>query len=139
LPDISAAEKELARSMTLQGQIWTEAVSATREPGWAPAAIILLPALNQMIDITTTRPMATKVHPPPIVFVMLVALALVSALLAGHGMAGGEDRSWLHILGFAAIIATTVYVIVDIEYPRLGFIRVDAVDQVLSELRQSMK
>jgi hypothetical protein len=139
LPDISAAEKELARSMKLQGQIWIEAVSATRDSGWAPAAMLLLPALNQMIDITTTRTMATKVHPPRIVFVMLVALALVSALLAGHGMAGGEDRSWLHILGFAAIIATTVYVIVDVEYPRIGLIRVDAVDQVLSELRQSMK
>jgi hypothetical protein len=32
-----------------------------------------------------------------------------------------------------------VFVIVDMEYPRLGFIRVDNFDQVLVDLRQSMK
>lgn len=139
LPDIQAAETELARSAKLQGQIWAEAISVVRESGSTPAAMLLLPALNQMIDITTTRKMATKVHPPLIVFLMLGALALVSALLAGHGMAGGRDRSWMHVLGFATIIAATLYVIVDMEYPRAGLIRVDAVDQVLRDLRQSMK
>jgi hypothetical protein len=37
------------------------------------------------------------------------------------------------------VIAVTVYVTLDIEYPRLGFIRVDAFDQALVELRESMK
>jgi hypothetical protein len=43
------------------------------------------------------------------------------------------------MVGFAAAMALAVYVILDIEYPRLGLIRVDAVDQVLVELRESMK
>jgi hypothetical protein len=85
--------------------------------------------LNQMIDITTTRAMATLMHPPLVVFFMLGALALVSALLAGYSMAASGPRSWVHVLGFATVIAATVYVIVDMEYPRFGMIRVDAVDQ----------
>ena len=36
-------------------------------------------------------------------------------------------------------MAVTVYVILDLEYPRLGLIRVDAVDQVLVDLQDSMK
>jgi len=36
---------------------------------------------------------------------------------------------------FAFIIAITVYVILDIEYPRLGLIRVDAFDQALVDVR----
>jgi hypothetical protein len=43
----------------------------------------------------------------------------------------------VHRLAFAIILAATAYVMVDIEYPRLGLIRVDAVDQVLVDLRQS--
>ena len=43
------------------------------------------------------------------------------------------------MVGFAAVMALAVYVILDIEFPRLGLIRVDAVDQVLVELRESMK
>jgi len=72
-------------------------------------------------------------------FFMLGVLALVSSLLAGHAMAGGQTRSWIHMLGFALIMATTVYVVLDLKFPRLGIIRMDAFDQVLVELGQSMK
>jgi hypothetical protein len=44
-----------------------------------------------------------------------------------------------HMLGFAIILAITVYVILDYEYPRTGFfINLDAADHWLVELRQSM-
>lgn len=138
LPDLQAAEAELARATELQGEIWTQAVAACREAA-QPASMLVLPALNQMIDITTTRTMATQMHPPMIIFVMLAALALASAVLAGYGMAASQTRSWVHILEFAAIMAVTVYIIVDLEHPRLGLIRVDAFDQVLVDLRNSMK
>ena len=91
-----------------------------------------------MIDISTTRLMSTRIHPPTIVYFMLGTVSLVAALLAGYGMASSKGRSWIHIVSFAAIIAATVFVILDLEYPRLGLIRVDAADEVLMELRRSM-
>jgi hypothetical protein len=139
LPDLQAAETELARSLKLQGEIWTTAVAACRESGSSPAHMLLLPALNQMIDITTTRTEVTKIHPPVIIFFMLAILSLASALLAGYSMAGGKSRSWIHITVFSAVMAITVYVIIDIEYPRFGIIRVSGADRVLEELRESMK
>jgi hypothetical protein len=42
-------------------------------------------------------------------------------------------------LQFRRRIAVAVFVILDIEYPRAGLIRVDTFDQVLVELRQSMR
>ncbi len=140
LPDLEAAKVELARSTQLQGDIWSQAVAAGRLEGAPPATmILLLPALNQMIDITTTRTMATQMHPPVVIFVLLFGLALASALLAGYGMAGGKSRNWIHMLGFAAVMAVATNVILDIEYPRLGLIRVDAFDQVLVDVRDSMQ
>lgn len=140
LPDIAAVKAELARSTQLQGEIWTQAVAAGRLEGTPPpATMLLLPALNEMIDITTTRTMVAQLHPPLAIYEMLVGLALVSALLAGYGMAGGKSRSWLHIIGFAAVMAVAVYLIIDLEFPRLGLVRIDAFDQALVELRASMK
>ena len=139
LPDIAAAKESLAKANELQTQIWRQAVAATRAKGAPPAApMLLLPALNAMIDIATTRTMAVQMHPPTIVFVMLFGLALAVSLLAGYGMTGSKVRSRFHILGFALVIAFAVYVILDIEYPRLGLIRVDAFDQALVDLRESM-
>jgi hypothetical protein len=139
LPDMEAAKQELARSTKLQGQIWEQAVAACREANYQPATMLLLPAMNAMIDITTTRTMAAQTHPPTVIFVMLCGMALAASLLAGYGMAGAKSRVWLHKLVFAGTLAIVVYVIVDLEYPRLGLIRVEAFDQTLVELRQSMK
>ena len=50
-----------------------------------------------------------------------------------------RDAPGLHILGFAIVTASTVYVIMDLEHPRFGLIRVSAADQELIELRASMK
>ena len=132
-------KKTLAKANELQGEIWRQAVVASRAEGAPLAApILLLPALNAMIDITTTRTMASQMHPPTVVFVMLFGLALAASLLAGYGMTGSKVRSWFHMLGFALVMAFAVYVILDIEYPRFGFIRVDAFDQALVDLRESM-
>lgn len=92
-----------------------------------------------MIDIVTTRLMAARTHPPLVVFGLMFGLALLCALLAGYGMAGNERRSWLHLNAFAIITVISVHIVLDIEYPRAGFIRLDQYDQVLAELRQSMK
>jgi hypothetical protein len=132
LPDVAAAREALARSSALQGEIWSAAVDAVRgQPQ--------LPAINAMIDITTTRTVALQTHPPALIYGMLGLIALACALLAGHGMAGARSRSWVHVLGFAAILTLTVYVILDLEHPRVGLIRIDAVDQVLVDVRQSMR
>jgi hypothetical protein len=36
-------------------------------------------------------------------------------------------------------VALTVYVIVDVEYPRLGLVRIDGIDRVLIDVREGMK
>jgi hypothetical protein len=138
LHDMTAAREELSRSAGLQQEIWTQAVAACRAEASPATTSLVLSALNAMIDITTTRTMATQMHPPPVVFVMLCGLALASSLLAGFGMAAGKARSWLHMIGFAVVMALAVYVILDLEFPRLGLIRVDAFDQLLVELRRNM-
>jgi len=140
LPDLDAAHAELARSQQLQADIWAQAVAAARLPDGRPAAeMLLVPALNQMFDLATVRVSATQMHPPTIIYVMLFGLALASALLAGYQSAGHEGYDWVHAIGFAAIVAFTVYVILDVEYPRLGWVRLDAIDQVLANVRAGMK
>lgn len=72
-------------------------------------------------------------------FVLLFGLALGSSLVAGYEMSGSTRRNWTHMIMLAAMTAFTVYIILDLEYPRAGMIRVDAADQVLIELQESMK
>jgi hypothetical protein len=140
LPDWDASQMALARSRSLQDQIWPMAVKACQGSGSVPTTTLLLNALNEMFDIATLRnTVAMEMHPPLIIFLMLFSLALISAGLAGFTAAGAVGRrNWVPVLAFAFITAGTVYAILDIEYPRMGLIRVDSVDRVMIDLRNSM-
>lgn len=136
--DPAAALQARAESLGLANQLWVEAVAAVLDRGIPQVGTLVLPALNEMFDIATVRTEATQMHPPMAIYAMLYALTLVSALLAGFAMAGGKRRSWLHMLGFSLVMAASVYIILDLEFPRRGLIRTDGFDGVLVDLRKSM-
>jgi len=137
MPDVEAAKQHLASSNRMQQEIWARGVAESADS--QSARMLLLPALNEMIDITTKRTMAAQAHPPLVVFGLLFVFALCAALLAGSAMARPQSRHWLHSMTFAFALAGSVYVIVDMEFPRVGLIRIDAFDEVLVELRRSME
>lgn len=137
--DAARTKAGLARSAVLQEEIWSESVAASRMEGVpTSSAMLVVPALNAMFDIATSRTLATERHPPKAIFIMLFALALTAATLAGYEMAGRKAWSLIHMLGFSVVIAAAVFVIINLEYPRRGLIRVDTFDHALVDLRRSM-
>jgi hypothetical protein len=139
LPDMDAAKIEMAKTKRIQNEIWAKSVAATQLRDSHPdAGKLLLPSLNSMIEITTTRGMALQTHPPTIIFGLLFSLGLICALLAGYRMASGRHRSWLHVLSFSIMTVVIVYVIIDVEYPRAGLIRLHAFDQMIVDVRNGM-
>jgi hypothetical protein len=139
LPDVSAAERELAHAGQLQQEIWSKAVGAGLADSTQNVARLLLPALNDMIDVTTSRTIALHTHLPPLIFGLSIVVALLSGLLAGYDIAKRKRRSWFHGLLYAVVIALTVYTFLDLDYPRFGLIRLKAADNALVQLRDSIR
>jgi hypothetical protein len=137
-PDLAAASAEMLHTNELQGTLWSRSVVVGGQPGGEPVQRALMPALNAMFDVATTRNRALYTHTSPVITGFLLVVILLSALLAGQGMSAGKRRL-SHFLLFATVTATTMYLIFDLEYPRFGLIRVDADDQVLHDLRGSMR
>jgi hypothetical protein len=138
IQDGDAEMRGFARATELQHEIWQRAVAECLKPEGERARLLLLPALNAMIDITTTRTVAMLTHPPAVVYVLLVGLLLASSLMSGLAMATSPHRHFVRMACFALAMSVGVYVIFDLEFPRLGLIRIDAIDQVLRDLRASM-
>ncbi len=91
-----------------------------------------------MFDITATRLNAFNMHPPSVIFLLLFILSGGSAFLAGFGMSA-PTRSWFYTIAFALAVTLTVYATMEIEYPTQGLIRLTNTDQILINLRDSMK
>lgn len=122
-----------------RNDIWSMAVAASLTPRGEPARVLLIPSLNEMFGNIETERLARRIHPPAAVFVILAALALLSSLFGGYAIAAAPTRSWLYMLGFATTISLAMWATLELEYPRMGVIRVDAMDHALVELRASMK
>lgn len=120
-----------------QTELWSRAVAASTSPSTAVSALFLS-GMNDMFGAVDEERMARRIHPPSIVFAMLGIAALATALFAGYGLASGVTRNWIYMIGVAATIAIATYVIIELEYPRLGLIRLNAMDQALVDLRATM-
>jgi hypothetical protein len=123
----------------LQHEIWEHTLVAVASPGASPdAAKLLIPALNEMFDITVTRQTAFNMHPPTPVFLLLFVFTCASAFLAGYS-SQSQVRNWVYMIVLSLSITFTVYATLEIEYPRQGLIRFTELDRSLITLRDSMK
>lgn len=139
MPDAGAAEQEMGRAVGIQQKLWSRAVKACQGNVAPSVAMLVLPAMNAMIDVTTSRRVALYTQLPSLILAILMVVTLLSGLLAGFAMAKRRGRSWLHMFVYALVIATTIYAVIDLDSPRTGFIRLDVADNALTELRESIR
>ena len=121
-----------------QDELWRRAVAACLAPQGEAARMLLLPELNDLFDGVDRERMARAIHPPKIIWVMLAVTAIAAALFTGYGFSGSA-RNWLYIAGFAASVSISTYVIVELEFPRLGFTRLSNINRPMIDARASLK
>ncbi len=133
MADPDAAYREGAE---IQTRIWQAAVSACDPAVPSPRAMLVLPALNEMFDAASARHVATKAHSPWVIMAMLVLLSILSAYMAGRTVARIRTTFWQRSI-YALVLTITLLVIADLDYPRLGLIRLDYSDELVTGLQLS--
>ncbi len=137
--DREAVDQIMAYLGKLQDEIWKLAEPAASRDGRSQVAILVLPALNEMFDLTASRYAVSRFHVSLVILWFLIFLSLLASLLVGYAMAAAKHRNWLHIILFALLISLTLYIIFDFEYPRHGLIRLNQADLIYLELRGAMQ
>ncbi|MFJ1267138.1 hypothetical protein ACD661_01045 [Legionella lytica] len=138
IPNMAEVNRYLDKSHAYQNKLWSDAALFCSGTKSNYPCMLIMPALNQVFDIENTRLKNTLLHPPIYIFVLLVGVALVATFFIGNNLGYSKDISMIHIIFYALVISLVIFSIVDIEYPRLGFIRVDSFDSVLIDLRASL-
>ena len=122
-----------------KNSLWNAVVATCPKSAYQPACSLALPALNSVFEVARMRAGAAEKHPPQIIYVMLFGLGLGCSLLAGFGMSASSARSWVHMLLFAGTLTIALYIVTDMEYPRLGLIRIEAFDHFLADAYEQMQ
>lgn len=138
MTDRDAALSQLNRATTLREELWKMGIESTK--GSSPAVIsLVLSSLNTMTDLSNDSFTLAQTHLPGLIQILLVVLPVICAVLAGFEASQLKARFWLPLLLFALAASLTVMVIFDLDYPRVGLVRLDAHDQVLTNLQVRMQ
>jgi hypothetical protein len=118
----------------LSKKIWSSVAAYAKKDNITTRTSELIPALNAMIDITTTRRAAGEATVPDSIMYFLFILCFCAAFLLGYDNKYKID--WIVVTGFALMLSITVYTIIDLDRPRSGLINMDAPNEKIIELRE---
>jgi hypothetical protein len=120
----------------LQPELWSRVTAfAARDQRSVPAGL-LLETTNQMIDLEATRWAYFWGHVPRSVISVNVFVAMLAATLLGYGFGLVGRRQIISILMLALSISAVLTVIVDLDRPWQGYIRVS--QQPMIDLQQQL-
>ena len=127
----------LGESEELQRQAWSRASELARsDPRSLPAAL-LLQSLNEVIDVHGKRLAMGRNHIPTLVLLTLIFVATVTMAWVGACIGLSARRGGRLALVLALVISSVVAVIVDLDAPRSGLIRVG--QSTLADLQRSFR
>ncbi|MEH6583513.1 MAG: hypothetical protein V7754_16370 [Halioglobus sp.] len=129
------------RQLKAQAPLWPITEMIVNKSGRGPVEVALMASINDVIDMHTIRISAVVDRLPTVVLVMLVFIASAALTITGFnaGLSGVIVRGRLTL--FALVLSSVMYVIVDFDRPRDGFIRVSEASMLalVSGMEQKLK
>ena len=132
--DEGRIKNALSKADSLSGLCWKRAASLSRGPANTIASMQMIPALNAMIDIVSTREAGRRSVMPRLILDVLLALTMASSFLAGYGSKAHERRGVL-VVAFALMTTLALYLVIDLDRPRQGYINLNSAEQQMIDLR----
>lgn len=111
-------------SEALQRKMWVQAIRAARRDPHSTIIPLFVTALNDTINLSIEERTVLTNHIPDVVIVWLLAIALIAAGMMGYGYGKEKRRAAIFQAIFAAMIALVFGLILDLDRPQRGIIRV---------------
>jgi hypothetical protein len=140
IPHTSLVNQDLWQAIDIQHHIWKTVTSAMRDnPNSSAEMQLVIPVMTKMFDMFHYGINMTLVHPPFIVFILLLSLAALGGFLVGYNTAENQQKHSVHTICYVLLTAFTLYLIINLEFPRVGFVQFNSFDRMLIDVRDDMQ
>jgi len=136
--DEEKIKQELVKAGEISDKIWKRVALHSQKPNTLAVTAQMIPAVNSMIDIVTTRDAGRISRVPRLVLWVLLALVLISSFVLGSDY-NGKKRNKILIFSYALAMTLTLNLITELDRPREGLINLNAVEQKMRNLREIVK
>ncbi|HEY2534005.1 MAG TPA: hypothetical protein VGJ20_39800 [Xanthobacteraceae bacterium] len=115
-------EPLLAKVGGLHERMWSSAINATENN--APLMAVVLPPINEVIDLHTTHLAMARRHLPVPIMAVLLATAAIGVGMIGFGNGRVGRRFSVLDTVYGVVLAAALWMIIDLDYQGFGIIRV---------------
>ncbi len=127
----------IKESKQVQTQLWTHAAALADANLKNPDIVSLfVDSLNETIDLQTKRVTVALYHIPEAIWIVLIALSIVSMAIVGYHFALSGRASWLVIVGLALSFSMVIVLIADLDRVTSGWLSID--NQPMIELQSDL-
>jgi hypothetical protein len=113
---------------SLQLQIWRKVSELAKHDPQSNTAALLLNSIDHMIDFYIKREISMANHVPEVILFLLFFASALTLLLLGYGLGLEKSHNFFPIAILTLLILLVTDVIIDLDRPRDGFIRVSLND-----------
>ena len=116
--------------------LWARAMQQSKLANMLIPSNQMIPALNAMFDIATTREVILKARVPDMIVWMLFILALTISFIGGFTSSSIRHKDWIIVAGFALLSSMIIYITLDLGRPMRGIIKAEMGQQAILDLRK---
>ena len=127
-------QKELAKGEEISGRIWKTVTAYSSDPDYRVRTQQMVPVINAMIDIVTTRDAMRQSRVPPLILWTLLSFVLMAAFLLGSDYKG-QKRNVALLIGYTLVMTLTLNLINELNHPRQGLVNLDYVQKKIEKLK----
>jgi len=137
-PGDGAERASLARQANLiAAQLWDQAVRAVEIDARPVTSGLFIQSLNELFDASDKRQAAFDRHVPEIVLFMMFATLIMTTATLGYASGVSGHRVTLSAFTLVMLITFVVYLIIDLDRPKRGFIQVN--QEILLNLQRTIE
>jgi len=115
-------EHLLAKVSGLHKRMWGSAINATQ--GNAPLMAVVLPPINEVIDLHSTHLAMARRHLPIPIMTVLLGTAAIGFGMIGFGNGRVDRRFSVLDSVYGVVLAVALWMTIDLDYPGIGIIEV---------------
>jgi hypothetical protein len=134
--DEEKVQQSLKDAATISHQLWETTSRYCKEniQNTLPHAL-MIPALNEMIDVVASRDAARVARVPNLILWLLFILSMLGSSIIGYSK---KERKidWIALTIYSTMTVATIYTIIDLDRSRRGFITTDSENHKIVELKK---
>jgi hypothetical protein len=134
--DLEKFNKTKQDAVEIGKRLWMNSVHASTVPGFGIMASNMMAALTTMYDVGARRDATLMSGIPTPVSTMLFFIALVISFVGGFTSPVLNTKEWVVIIGFILLACLIIFVTLDMARPMRGFIRPDAGQEKIIQLKE---